>query len=149
MNRPLRAADPSIPDGTVVIDGMCVLCAGSFAFVARRDPDRVFQFAALQSEYGRWLAPLLGIDPDEPDTFAVILDGQVLLRSDGALAILRRLPGWSWVGVVRVVPRPVRDWIYDRVARNRYRVFGRRDTCLVPGLELRSHMAPTRTAPPP
>jgi predicted DCC family thiol-disulfide oxidoreductase YuxK len=146
MNRP---ADPRIPGGTVLIDGMCVLCASGFGFVARRDRRCVFKFAALQSEYGRWLASLLGIDPDEPDTFAVILDGQVLLRSDGAIAILRRLPGWSWVGVLRAVPRPVRDWVYDRIARNRYRLFGRRATCLVPDPALRSHLAPARAAPSP
>lgn len=129
-----------IPDGTVLIDGECVLCAGSFRFVARRDPGARFRFAAIQSDWGRWAADKLGIDPDDPDTFAVVLGGRALLKSEGAIEILRRLPGWGWTAALLAVPRPVRDWAYDRVACNRYRLFGRLDACLVPDAKLRRHM---------
>lgn len=119
--------------GLVLYDGVCVLCSGWFRFVAKRDPDRVFLFTAIQSDYGRALALRLKIDPDNPETNAVLMDGQVYLRSDSALAILSRLPGWRWTGVFRGVPRPLRDAAYRLIALNRYALFGRRDICDIGG----------------
>jgi predicted DCC family thiol-disulfide oxidoreductase YuxK len=137
-------AGGTIPDGTVLMDGMCVLCSRSFRFVAARDPAARFRFAALQGAYGRWMADRLGIDPDDPETFAVVIDGRALEKSDGAIAILRALPGWSWCGALLAIPRPARDWVYDRVARNRYRIFGKREVCSLPDPALARHMAPSR-----
>jgi predicted DCC family thiol-disulfide oxidoreductase YuxK len=131
-----------IPDGTVLLDGTCVLCARSFRFVARRDPGSRFRFTALQSEYGRWMADRLGIDPKNPLSFAVVIDGRAVLKSDGVIAILRRLRGWSWCGIFLAVPRPFRDWVYDRVARNRYRMFGKLDFCALPDPATANHLAP-------
>jgi predicted DCC family thiol-disulfide oxidoreductase YuxK len=133
-------ADLTLAEGLVLIDGACVLCSASFRFVARRDRDQQFRFALVQGAFGRTLAQAIGIDPDQPDSFAVILNGRPLFKSDGAIAILRRLPGWRWTSVLLKMPRPFRDWVYDRVARNRYRLFGRLDACLVPTAELRAHM---------
>jgi predicted DCC family thiol-disulfide oxidoreductase YuxK len=127
-------------DGLVLIDGECVLCSASFRFVARRDRARFFQFAPVQGVFGRQAARVAGIDPAQPDSFAVVLDGRVLMRSNGAIGILRRLPGWRWTVLLLVIPRGARDWVYDRVARNRYRLFGRLDACIVPTAELRAHM---------
>ncbi len=132
---------PAALDGLVLIDGQCVLCSASFRFVARRDPTCRFRFTAIQQGYGRRIAQSLGIDPDDPTTFAVVLGGRALAKSDGALAILGHLPGWRWTALLRVAPRGLRDWVYDRVARNRYRLFGRLDQCMVPGGELARHMA--------
>jgi predicted DCC family thiol-disulfide oxidoreductase YuxK len=137
-----RSRGKNIPDGIVLMDGMCVLCSRSFHFVAARDPAARFRFAALQGAYGRWMAGLLGIDPDDPESFAVVVDGAALTKSDGVIAILRALPGWSWCGALRWMPRPIRDWVYDRVARNRYRIFGRYDVCALPNPALARHMAP-------
>lgn len=131
-----------LPDGLVLIDGLCVLCSASFRFVARRDRGVRFRFAPIQSPFGRLAAQAIGIDPDQPDSFAVILDGRALFKSDGAIAILRRLPGWGWTAALLAAPRPIRDWVYDRVARNRYGVFGRLGVCMVPAPELRAHMHP-------
>ena len=133
---------PGMPDGAVLYDGVCVLCSAWFRFVAARDEAARFRFAPVQGEYGRLLAVRLGIDPENPETNAVIIDGLAYLRSDAALQILRRLPGWSWAGALLVVPRPVRDWIYDRVARNRYRLFGRTEACMVPNPALARHVLP-------
>jgi len=133
-------ADLKLEEGLVLIDGACVLCSASFRFVARRDSNRRFRFALIQGVFGRKLARAIGIDPDQPDSFVVILNGRPLFKSDGAIEILRRLPGWQWTSVLLNVPRPFRDWVYDRVARNRYRLFGRLDTCLVPTAELQAHM---------
>ena len=63
---------------------------------------------------------------------AVIVDGRAYLRSDAAIQVLRRLPGWFWMVLALAVPRPVRDWAYDRIARNRYSLFGRKDACELP-----------------
>src|SRR4051812_49173754 len=106
--------------GLVLYDGICVLCSRWFRFVARRDTERRFLFTAIQSGYGRALALKLGIDPDNPDTNAVLLDDQIYLRSDSALVVLSTLPNWRWARVFRYAPKPLRDPIYTLIARNRY-----------------------------
>ena len=131
-----------VPDGTVLFDEVCVLCSAWFRFVAARDPQARFRFVAIQGAYGRSLAFRLGIDPDNPQTNSVILGGRSYVRSDAALQILHRLPGWSWTQVALLLPLGPRDWAYDRVARNRYRLFGRMATCMVPSPALAGHMLP-------
>lgn len=86
----------------------------------------------VQSEYGRKLAALFAIDPDEPETNVVVSGGQAHFKLDAALAVLDGWPAWSWVRAAYALPRGARNWLYDRVARNRYSVFGRTETCLAP-----------------
>lgn len=116
-------------DGIILYDGICVLCSGWMRFVLDRDVNQIFRFTPIQSPYGRALAEALGIDPDDPDTNAVVIDGVAWRRSDAALAVVSRLPGWRWVTGLRIVPRPLRDLIYRLIARTRYRVFGRHQIC--------------------
>ena len=93
--------------------------------------------AAAQSAAGRELLLRHDFEPDTVPTLAVVTGGQASARSAAALAIAGHLrPPWRWLGVFRVVPRPARDWLYDIVARHRYRWFGRRDSCLLPTPEL-------------
>lgn len=132
--------DPQLRDigepgghGLILYDGVCVLCSGWIRFVARRDADRLFLFTPIQSAYGRVLASKHGIDADNPQTNAVLIDGSVNLRSDSAIAALSRLPGYRWVRVFRVIPKPIRDHLYSLIARNRYRWFGRHDACDIGG----------------
>lgn len=134
--RPVPA--PDLPDGLILFDGVCLLCSAWVRFVVRRDPGARFRFVAVQDAVGRGMAARLGIDEAAPETNAVALGGRAFFKSDAALAVLGQLPGWRWTTVLRAVPRPVRDWIYDRVARNRYRLFGRTDTCMVPTPDLAS-----------
>jgi predicted DCC family thiol-disulfide oxidoreductase YuxK len=98
--------------------------------------ERRFRFTAIQSGYGTRLARAFGIDPDDPDTNAVVHGGEVFFKSDAALTVLSHLPGWRWVRVLRLVPKPFRDVLYNLVARNRYRIFGKYETCFVPDAEL-------------
>jgi predicted DCC family thiol-disulfide oxidoreductase YuxK len=98
-------------------------------FVMARDADNRFRFTAIQSAYGRAIATSLGIDPDDPDTNAVVFGGRVYRRSDAALAVLGTLPRWRWVRVLAAVPRPLRDRLYDFVAQNRYGLFGKHQSC--------------------
>jgi predicted DCC family thiol-disulfide oxidoreductase YuxK len=138
------SADPTPavaePGGPVVLfDGVCNLCNGSVRFVVRHDRRGRFRFASLQSEAGQALLRRHGLDP--ADLFSVVLvdGGRVTTRSDAALDVARGLGGaWRAAGLLRAVPRPVRDRVYDWVARNRYRWFGRRDACMLPSPELRA-----------
>lgn len=116
-------------DGIIHYHRVCVLCSGWIPFVAWRDDGGRFRYTSIQSPYGRALAQTVGIDPDEPDTNAVVLDGKVFQRSDAALTVLATLPGWRWAGRLGVIPRSTRDGLYRFIARNRYRVFGRSQTC--------------------
>ena len=109
----------------------CSARAGS-ASSPRATCDRRFRFTAIQSGYGTRLAQAFGIDPDDPDTNAVIHGGVACFKSDAALTVLSNLPGWGWARVLRVVPKPLRDAVYNLVARNRYRIFGKYEACFVP-----------------
>jgi predicted DCC family thiol-disulfide oxidoreductase YuxK len=129
-------------DTIILFDGHCNLCSGSVRFIIQRDPRAHFRFASLQSDAARRICAKHGIPApasSEPDSIVVIADGRALERSDAALAIAAQLPfPWRMLGVLRVLPRVLRDWAYRLVARNRYRWFGRTETCMVPTPELRA-----------
>lgn len=117
----------------ILFDAMCVLCSANAQFILRRDRRRRFQLASMQGGVGADLFRRHGIDPTDPDTILVIDGDRVLRDSDAVLAIYAEL-GWPWraAGWLRVVPRALRDPPYLLIARNRYRLFGRRATCWVP-----------------
>jgi predicted DCC family thiol-disulfide oxidoreductase YuxK len=127
------------PDHTILFDGVCILCSSWAQFVIRHDTAGRFRFVRIQSPQGRQLAQTLGIDPEAPETNAVIIDGIASFKSDAALAVACELPAMRWLGAMAVVPRGLRDWFYDRVARNRYAWFGRDEACsrLTPDLACR------------
>ncbi|MDF1634748.1 DCC1-like thiol-disulfide oxidoreductase family protein [Mycoplana sp. MJR14] len=117
----------------IVFDAQCILCSVNAQFVLRHDRARRFRLASMQNGVGAALYRRFGIDPLRPETL-IIVDGDSMLRdSDAVLAIYAGL-GWPWkaVGVLRLVPRLVRDPVYRWIARNRYRIFGRREACWVP-----------------
>ena len=116
-------------DGIILYDGVCVLCSGWMRFVLRRDRDRLFRFTPIQSDYGTALARGLGIDPEDPDTNAVIWQGVAYRQSDAALRVVSLLPGLGWVRALHIVPRFLRDPVYRLIARTRYRVWGRHAAC--------------------
>ena len=129
------------PDDDVILyDGVCIFCSRWIRFVATRDVDHRFRFTAIQSPYGTRLAQAFGIDPDDPDTNAVIQGGVAYFKSDAALKVLSNLPGWSWVRALRAVPKPLRDAVYGLVARNRYRIFGKYAECFVPDAAMRARV---------
>ncbi|WP_276957891.1 thiol-disulfide oxidoreductase DCC family protein [Allomeiothermus silvanus] len=124
----------------VLFDGVCNLCNGVVQFILRHDPQERFLFASQQSEAGQRLLAEHGIKAAQAlaESVVVLEDNRVYLESDAALYILHRLGGvWGWAYIFRWIPRPWRDWVYRWVARHRYRIFGRRESCMVPTPALR------------
>lgn len=123
----------------IVFDGVCNLCNASVDFILRRDPGQRFLFASNQSEAGRKLLEAHGIDSSDVSTIYLIEDGRLSERSTAALRIAKglRFP-WNLAAVFLLVPRFLRDPLYNLVARNRYRLFGKKETCRLPTPEERS-----------
>jgi predicted DCC family thiol-disulfide oxidoreductase YuxK len=131
----------SWPDDNVILyDGVCVFCSRGMRFVATRDVEQRFRFTAIQSGYGTRLAQAFGIDPDDPDTNAVIHGGVAYFKSDAALTVMGALPGWGWTRALFWVPKLLRDPIYSLFARNRYRLFGKYEECFVPDAAFRARV---------
>ena len=118
----------------IVFDGVCVLCSGWVRFLIKRDPDRFLQFTTMQSDAGRKLLKQAALDPDDPSSFVLAQGGHILRQSDAIAAVLKTLRG-PWpvaASIMLLTPRFVRDWLYFRIARNRYKLFGQRDICYAP-----------------
>jgi predicted DCC family thiol-disulfide oxidoreductase YuxK len=117
----------------LLFDGVCNLCNRSIQWVLLHDSQAVFRFASLQSEAGQALLRTHNLDPVRMDSVVLVAEGKAFVRSDAALEALRRLGfPWSVAVVFKVLPRGLRDVVYDWVARNRYRWFGRQESCLLP-----------------
>jgi predicted DCC family thiol-disulfide oxidoreductase YuxK len=121
-------------DKVIVFDGVCVLCSGWVNFVLRRDHARQFKFAAMQTATGRALLSKHGIDPDDPVTFLLVDDDVPYTDTDALIRVLDNFTvGWRALSLgLRCVPRTVRNAFYRYIARNRYRLFGRREACYLP-----------------
>lgn len=114
----------------IIYDGMCNLCNSSVDFVLRHDARGHFRFAAFQSAAGQGLIRHCPTEQPLGNAIVLVHAGKCHSRSDAVLRILRLLPGaWSLLGGLRLVPGPIRDWVYNVVSRNRYRLFGRRNFC--------------------
>ena len=111
-------------------DGECPLCSAFVTFIARRDTEDRFRFLFAQSERGKALLQELDLPTADWDSNVVLCGATPLMKSDAFLCVMRSLPfPWPLLGAGRILPRSVRDWIYDRVARNRQAIFGRREAC--------------------
>lgn len=117
----------------VVFDGFCNFCSGSVQFIIRRDPGSNFRFAASQSPAGKKLLEQYGLGDLASRSIILIRDGKIYRRSGAVLRISRRMNGlWpAFYGFI-IVPRFIRDFLYDLFARNRYRFYGMRDSCFLP-----------------
>jgi len=122
----------------IFFDGVCNLCNGFVQFVIERDPEARFRFAPLQSDAARARLGQAVMPGTAPSTVLLWQNDRLYDRSTAALLILQQLRfPWKLTAVLFVVPRPLRDWIYDLIARRRYRWFGQRETCMVPTPDLR------------
>jgi predicted DCC family thiol-disulfide oxidoreductase YuxK len=122
--------------GIILFDGVCNLCNGAVTFIIDRDPADYFRFAPLQSEVARRL--LHNVKADSSLSSLVLLEGgQCYTCSTAVVRIARRLRGgWPLLFGLIILPRPARDFVYSWIAANRYRWFGKRETCRVPTPEL-------------
>jgi predicted DCC family thiol-disulfide oxidoreductase YuxK len=123
----------------IVFDGVCVLCNGFVQIIIRRDKAARFKFMTAQSNTGEALYARLGKKSGDYETYFFIADGIVYQKFDAFLAVMDRM-GWPWriVTPLGYLPLTVKDWLYDRLARNRYQLFGKRDQCMVPDASVRS-----------
>lgn len=130
-----------VPD-LIVFDGECVLCSRFFRFMLRHDRKERFSYATAQSPLGQRLYRAHDLPADDFETYLVIVDGHTYQRLDAFAAAMRALPGgWPVLSLCRFLPARLKDALYSAVARNRYRLFGRLETCLVPGPEVRARFA--------
>jgi predicted DCC family thiol-disulfide oxidoreductase YuxK len=123
----------------ILFDGVCNFCNGAINFVLKQDKKSVFRFAPLQSEAGRRLLQQYNLPTEEFESFVLIDQGKVYKKSNAALRVMNKLP-WYWKEsqIFRLIPTIFRDAIYDFIARNRYKWFGKKDQCMVPTAEMRS-----------
>lgn len=120
----------------VVFDGYCHVCSLGVRIMLKHRIEPPFEHISMQSERGRVLLEVHGIAADDPTTFLVLDGDRALTQSDGAIHVMREIGGfWRVVALSRVLPKSWRDRVYDLLARNRYKWFGRRETCYLPPTE--------------
>jgi predicted DCC family thiol-disulfide oxidoreductase YuxK len=126
-----------IPTPLILFDGVCNLCSWSVQFLAPRDRDGVLWFAAVQSATGQAVLRRHDIPTEDYESFVLVENGRAYFKSDAFFRTLRYMR-WPWplLRIGLFVPRRPADWLYDRVARNRYAVFGRKAACMLPRPDL-------------
>ena len=122
----------------VLFDGVCNLCNNSVTFVIKRDKKDKFRFAALQEDAGKRLIEQYGIDTSKTDSIILIENGKAYVKSTAALRIARHLGGlYPLSYAFMIIPNFIRNWVYDYVARNRYKWYGKKESCMIPTPELK------------
>ena len=123
----------------LLFDGVCNLCNGFVQWVIRRDEKALFRFAALQSDVGQHLLNRAGLSTEELSTVVLYHENTFYTHSDVPLIVLKKLgPPSSILYIFRMVPKSLRDAVYNWVALNRYRWFGKKESCMIPTPELKS-----------
>ena len=121
----------------ILFDGVCNLCNSSVQFIIKRDPKSCFKFASLQSETGRSLLEQYNFNK-EIDSFILIENQKIYSKSSAALRVCTNLNGlWKLLTILRILPVPLRDFFYDLVAENRYKWFGKKESCMIPTKEMK------------
>ncbi|MER3124616.1 thiol-disulfide oxidoreductase DCC family protein [Bacillus pumilus] len=121
------------PPHLILFDGVCNVCSGAVQFVIKRDPNERMMFASLQSDAGQRILKENGLPLDEFNSFIYIEEGTLYTKSTGILKATRHLKGiYRWSYLLLSIPRPIRDWLYERMAKNRYKWFGQKTSCMMP-----------------
>ena len=130
--------NPDITNDTIILfDGICNLCNGTVNLIIDHDPEFKFKFAALQSPAGAEVLSAVDLNSKYDKSIVLILEGKIYYKSRAILEIAKRLKGfWKIFYVFIIIPSPILNFFYDIVARYRYRIFGKRETCRVPTPEL-------------
>jgi predicted DCC family thiol-disulfide oxidoreductase YuxK len=121
----------------ILFDGVCNLCNNVVQFVIKHDPKRQFRFASLQSEFGQNIMKKFGLPVDQLNSFILLDNNKIYARSTAALRITKKLnKGWSLLYCFIIVPPFIRNAVYNYVARNRYKWYGKKEECWIPTPEL-------------
>lgn len=122
----------------IFFDGMCNYCNRWVNFTIRQDKKKKFLFSTLQSSLGKEILQKNDLRPEDPESFILRDQGKLYFKSSAALRIAARLPWyWKWTQVLWIFPRFIRDGVYDIIAKNRYKWWGKRNECMVPAPELK------------
>jgi predicted DCC family thiol-disulfide oxidoreductase YuxK len=123
----------------ILFDGVCNFCDSAVNFVLKQDKKGIFRFAPLQSEAGQKLLHQYNLSTEDFDSFVLIENGKVYKKSSASLKVMNKLP-WYWkeAQILWIVPGFLRNAIYDFIAANRYKWFGKKEQCMVPTAELKS-----------
>ena len=123
----------------ILFDGLCYLCNSSVHFIMIRDSKKIFKFSALQSQWAQAFLKQLSFEEPKTDSILYVTENSVYTKSTAALNICRNLRGaWPLLYALMLIPKPLRDSIYDWIAKNRYRWFGKRTECMIPDQEFKS-----------
>lgn len=135
----LLLSGKGLPVKIILFDGMCNLCNFSIRFIIKRDKRKLFKFASIQSEVGQSLLKQFNIQTENADSVVYIKDDRCFARSAAVLNILKDLGSvWKTFYVFIVIPKFLRDFIYNVIAKIRYRVFGKREKCMIPTDDIRN-----------
>lgn len=116
----------------ILFDGICNFCNQSVQFILKRDPNGLFKFASLQGETAKLLLKKYDFN-NEINSFVLIENERIFIKSDAALRICRNLKGpWKLLSIFRIIPPFIRDFLYDVIAANRYKWFGKKESCMLP-----------------
>ncbi len=131
---------PNSSDSKIILfDGVCNFCNYWVNFIVDHDKQNIFKFAALQSEKGRELLDKFELPKNDFDSFILITQNIVFKKSSAAFEIAKQLNGWPKIfAPFRFLPQTLTDFVYDLVARNRYKFFGKQDVCRIPTKEEKS-----------
>ncbi len=133
----MKIQQEDIPQPLVLFDGVCNLCNAGVQFLLKRN--NTLFFASLQSETGQAILNELDMNARHFQTFLFIRSNIVYQRSDAAIEIARELRGgWKVLRIFTFIPRNIRDFLYTFIAKNRYRIFGKKNSCMIPGPELQN-----------
>ncbi|OVE83462.1 thiol-disulfide oxidoreductase DCC family protein [Natronolimnobius baerhuensis] len=132
----------------ILFDGVCNLCAGFVQFIVPRDPEGIFHFASLQSEVGQELLAAHGLVDHDLDSIVLLEGDDAYVKSDAVFQIAERLGGiYALARPLKYLPRRLRDWGYDVVAANRYRIFGQKDQCMMPTGDVQTRFLERESSP--
>jgi len=127
----------------IFFDGVCNLCSASVQFAIEHDKKDIFKFTALQGNYAKTILPKYNVDLNKIDSIIFVENDNLYTKSTAALKIARKMSGlWPMLYIFIVIPKSIRDWFYDIIAKNRYKWWGRQESCWVPTAELKQKFYP-------